>query len=442
MTTQLSYSEWDKLHVPMIFQEQETYENKDTRFMKVKIWLCHTGRNLNGSFFDKPVIEQAIPSLANTPILAFIEENSKGEIDFSDHRVVISKQAGKFKFKYIGWAVGVIPESNNAHFEFRLCDDGIEREYLVVDGLVWQNKWTDAPNIFNRDLVKSQSMELDETSFKGFEDQDGYFHFTEFRFYGACCLGVDYQPAMVNSTIELSFTRNEFVMEMQSKIEEWKLLANHNQLTAFAADDDKDSNKEGGKMLMNEQTEIMNEVQEEITPEATFETQETSSPSDEDTEPVAKVAVDEPSETEFTEAVASETEESPESEPVQQFVDLETYTSLKTEYEAYKSEHITPETEVQALRQFKESRLAQDREIAVNQIFSQFADLEEIPEFQELKSDNANYELAELEDKCFTIRGKQVSVKFTKTQPERDIIPVEREDKNKAYGGIVERYAR
>lgn len=447
MQNSLSNSQIDKLHIPMLFQGQESYENNDTRFMKVKIWLCHTGRNLNGSFFEKEVIQRAIPSLANTPILAFIEENSKGEKDFSDHRVVISQEDGHFKYKYIGWAVGVIPESNNAHFEIRLCDDGVEREYLVVDGLVWQNKWSDAPDIFNRDLVKSQSMELNDQAFKGYEDEDGYFHFTEFQFYGACCLGIDYQPAMVNSTIELQYARNEFIIEMQSKIEEWKLLAQRNQLTAFAADDNKDSTTEGGENSMNEQNELMNDVQEEIAVENQVEEQATSSPSDVDTETAAAAAVDEPSdtpaETEFENSEIQNTNDSENLLEEPQHIAFETYAALKSEYEEYKNTHVTPEIEVDALRQFKAERLAQDRQIAVAEIFAKFADLEDIEEYQSLKNDNANYSLTELEDKCFTIRGKHVSVKFTKTQQDRDIVPVERETETKAaYGGIVERYTR
>ena len=72
--------------IPLIFQKVQDYEANDTRFTKVKIWLMHLHENLNGSYFSKEVVTEAIPTLANTPILAFIEENSDGEIDFSDHR--------------------------------------------------------------------------------------------------------------------------------------------------------------------------------------------------------------------------------------------------------------------------------------------------------------------------------------------------------------------
>ena len=64
----------------------------------------------------------------------------------------------------MGNAYGVIlsKEDNNAHYEERLCDDGIKRTFLVVDGLIW-NIFEDSAEILNRDLIKSHSMELVDT---------------------------------------------------------------------------------------------------------------------------------------------------------------------------------------------------------------------------------------------------------------------------------------
>ncbi|AZV43717.1 hypothetical protein BAOM_3108 [Peribacillus asahii] len=210
--------------VPVLFQKLNTYENEseDTRFLKVKIWLMHTEENLNGSYFDKKVVEEAIPTLANTPILAYIEENSEDEVDFSDHRMVLTKEDGQFKIKYIGQAIGVIPEDNNAQFETRLCDDGIEREFLTVDGLVW-TKWDDPVDIFNRDVFKAQSMELHD-DYEGQFGEDGLFHFTKFSFFGACALGTEILPAMRSATIEAQFSYDNMFGEIQNKMEQFKLV--------------------------------------------------------------------------------------------------------------------------------------------------------------------------------------------------------------------------
>lgn len=208
-------------YVPLLFQSLDSFETEDTRFLKVKIWLMHLGENLNGSYFNKEAVQAAIPSLANTPILSYIEENSDGDIDFSDHRMVLIKEDGHFKVKYIGQAIGLIPESNNAKFEKRVCDDGIEREFLTCEGLVWQ-KWDDPIEIFNRNSVKSQSMELHD-DFEG-EWIDEVFHFTKFSFFGACALGTDVLPAMQSATIETQFSEDKMFKGIQEKMELFKSI--------------------------------------------------------------------------------------------------------------------------------------------------------------------------------------------------------------------------
>ena len=213
-----------KQYVPVTFQKLNHYEDEDTRFLKVKIWLMHTEENLNGSYFDKSVVEQAIPSLANTPILAYIEENGNGEEDFSDHRMVIVKEEDGYKFKYIGQAIGTIPETNNAQFENRVCDDGVEREFLTVEGLVW-TKWDDPIDIFNKDLIKNQSMELHDNYTGSFKD-DNLFHFESFSFFGACALGKDVLPAMHSATIEAQFSHNDVFESIQKKMEQFKSIVN------------------------------------------------------------------------------------------------------------------------------------------------------------------------------------------------------------------------
>lgn len=211
----------NKYSIPVIFEKVQNTEDKDTRFTKVKIWLMHLGENFNGSCFDKKVVDKAIPTLSYIPIVGFIEENSLKEDDFSDHRYVITKDNNGKKEKYIGVSCGVITSSddNNAHYEERLCDDGQTRTFLVVEGLIW-NMFEDSSNIMNRDLIKSHSMELwgDDNSVDGYEDENNIFHFTKFSFRAACILGKDYEPAMMNSTIEVQFTMKDFVKNIQIEL--------------------------------------------------------------------------------------------------------------------------------------------------------------------------------------------------------------------------------
>ena len=209
------------LSFPVTFEKVEDIESIDGRFTKVRIWLMHLGENFNGSVFEKDVVDQAISTLEYIPIVAFIEENKVGEKDCSNHRYIITKDEKGIRRKYMGNAYGVImsSEDNNAHYEERLCDDGETRTFLVVDGLIW-NMFEDSSEIVNRDLIKNQSMELwdDGISIEGYEDEDGLFHFTKFSFRAACILGDDYEPAMINSTVEVQFTMSDFVRNIQSEL--------------------------------------------------------------------------------------------------------------------------------------------------------------------------------------------------------------------------------
>ena len=207
------------LSFPVTFEKVKDFETADDRFTKVKIWLMHLGKNLNNSEFEKSVVDKAIPTLQYIPIMGFVELNDDNEKDFSDHRYIITKDEKGIRRKYMGTPYGVIKSSddNNAHYEERLCEDGETRTFLVTEGVIW-NVLEDGAEIFHRDLVKSQSMELYEKSIDGYEDDDGIFHFTEFSFRAACVLGDDVTPAMTGSTVEVQFTLSDFVKDIQSEL--------------------------------------------------------------------------------------------------------------------------------------------------------------------------------------------------------------------------------
>lgn len=202
--------------IPIHFQklhevESTKFGTDDGRFMRVKIWLMHTGENYNGSFFTKQSVEGAIPTLEGMPIVGYLENNSAGQTDFSDHREgFVQDESGQWKIQYLGSAFGFVPKDHNAQFEMKVGDDGVEREYLTCEGVVW-TKFDSAVDIFQRDVVKSQSMELAD-DFDGYVDEtSGLFHFTKFKFDGACALGFDVQPAMESATIGLNFSAQENV---------------------------------------------------------------------------------------------------------------------------------------------------------------------------------------------------------------------------------------
>lgn len=204
------------------FSVDNEITEKDTRFLKVTIDLMHTNENLNGSYFDKNVVNECIDSIKNTPVLGFVKRDKyTGENDFLGHEHVLIKTENGIEEKYIGSAYGVIPESCNPRWFTKLCDDGQEREFLQVDALLWE-KFSDSTSILRRDNEKSESMELEVSSVEGYEnDEDGLFHFTKFRFDGACILGEGVDPACVGANVKINdvqFAMDEFTKAVQSEL--------------------------------------------------------------------------------------------------------------------------------------------------------------------------------------------------------------------------------
>lgn len=212
--------------LPVNFSVNGEYKTKDIRFLNVTIDVLHLGENFNGSVFTKEVVEQNIETIKNTPILGYIKENENGEKDFTGHEHEIVVENNIIKEVYLGQAYGVIPESCNARWVKKISSDGEEREYLQVDGLIW-TKFNEAVDIFERDISKGQSMELEINNFDGTEDENGIFTFTKFSFAGCCILSTtdeSIQPAMIDSNITLQFSVDNVFSEIKNRLEEFNKL--------------------------------------------------------------------------------------------------------------------------------------------------------------------------------------------------------------------------
>nr|WP_156736245.1 hypothetical protein [Mycobacterium sp. E3298] len=205
--------------IPITF---EATTQEDSIFMPVVIDIAHVGQNLNNSVFSREFLEQIAPSLSNIPIVGYITLNNYNEADFNGHEEKLIVDGDKIDFDYQGRAYGVIPESNNYRFEDKVCNDGVTRTFLRCDALLWR-KFHECTDIFDRDTEKSQSLEFDPKSIKGFFGKDKLFHFTDAKFEAACILGNGVRPAHVGSSVE-KFSANglkEQISEMFSEVKKY-----------------------------------------------------------------------------------------------------------------------------------------------------------------------------------------------------------------------------
>lgn len=242
---------FDKTRVPVQFEETESL---DSRFMKVKIFIAHTGENLNNSVFSKSTFEKMIPSLAGVPIVGYIHQNEDDETDFKGHEQEMVIEENGIRLRYKGHAYGFIPEDHNAQFEIR---NG--KEWITAEGVIW-TKFDKAVDIFqNSNGIKSQSMEI--INVDGSVDDAGRLVIDDAVFSGLCILGDDTPPAMTGSTVEVYSTENKDLKYQFSKeVEE--------MMTEFNKKGDGDLEKE--KVEKTPEDEKFNEeVVEQDNPEET-----------------------------------------------------------------------------------------------------------------------------------------------------------------------------
>ena len=203
--------------LPVTFSVENEISDGDNRFIEVFIDVLHLGRNLNGSVFSQDIVDANIDTIKNTPILGFVQVKSDGEKDFKGHEYTIKRTVNGVEQVYSGSAYGVVPESYDAQWVDKMCDDGEMRTFLRVKGLLW-TKFSDSTEIVMRDIIKQHSMELYPNSIEGHEDDNGDFVFDKFSFDGCCILSDDVQPAMINSCVEVNYSVSDFVKNLQDEL--------------------------------------------------------------------------------------------------------------------------------------------------------------------------------------------------------------------------------
>lgn len=147
---------------------------------KVKLKICHDKKNRNKTYFSKEVIEDALPSLFNIPILAYIHKLENGDYDFAGHELEIDDN----EIIYKEYPVGIIPESCNPQILF---DEDLKLNYLIADGLLYAN-YSKAYEILKNKGECKVSMEIEVKEFI-YNSETKILNIEKFCFLGVVMLG-------------------------------------------------------------------------------------------------------------------------------------------------------------------------------------------------------------------------------------------------------------
>ena len=215
----------------------EADEDDMPGMLKLKLKVCHTETNRNGSHISKENMEKAMPTLKYRPILAYIHELSDGTKDFYAHNMeIIENEDGETEINYLEKQVGCFT-ADEPWLEY---DKKKDKTYVMAYGVIPET-YTDAADIIRRKNGTKVSCELiiNELSYNA---KEKYLDLTDFYFGGTTLLGVDEDGKEIGEGMlgaradiedfchkEPTFTYQDKMIEVLEKLN--TTLSNFNDIT-------------------------------------------------------------------------------------------------------------------------------------------------------------------------------------------------------------------
>ena len=225
--------------------------------LKLKLKVCHTQLNRNGSFISKENMEKGMPTLKYRPILAYIHELEDGTKDFYAHNMeIVENEDGETEINYIEKQVGCFT-ADDPWLEY---DKDMDKTYVMAYSVI-PEAYTDAADIIRRKKGTKVSCELviNELSYNA---KEKYLDLTDFYFSGCTLLGCDEDgneigEGMLGARADITdFCHKEPVFTYQDK-----LIETLEKLNVTLEGFNKSNSEEGGDEDMNN---FENEVVEEV----------------------------------------------------------------------------------------------------------------------------------------------------------------------------------
>ena len=263
-----------QVHGRINFDESD--KNKDG-LLPVHLQSCHTDLNVNGSNIESSVMEAALPSFSNRPILGYIhkvttDENPEGQWEFYSHNMHEDENGDVV---YDEYPIGIIPESCNAQLVY---DEEKRKTYCEVDGYIFE-EYSKAAEILQREEECSVSVELSIRELS-YDAKQKFLNIEDFWFSGVTILGKtpqgnEVKPGMTGSNIKLadfSSKNNSLFEDYESKMVELQARIENLETACFNKEQNssvRTLSKEGGnKESMTKFEELLakyNKTVEDVT---------------------------------------------------------------------------------------------------------------------------------------------------------------------------------
>ena len=373
------------------------------------IKVLYLGENRNRSFISKQVATQMAKTLRGAPIVGYFK---KEKDDFRDHGQEVKFDGDGITINTLTKPYGFV--SPDAKVWFKEFEDHDEfgnvaiRTYLMTTGYLWTGQFEEARKIYE-DNGKPHSMELDEDSLQGkwstnFKQNMEFFIINDAVFSKLCILGDDVEPCFEGSSITPSegaktsfsldgdFTKSlsRMMKELQfalhgGKEEMADVIKTAEEVTVnFSAE-----NKDNKDQSSFEENKITTEGVEN-----TFVKKEEDKEEDKKEESKDSEKKDSSSDKEEENKGGEDKKEKEEKDDK----DKKKYSALKADYENLKNQFSTLESEISALRQFKENVENKEKDALI----SEFSMLSE-EDKKDVIENKSKYTLDEIKSKLAVI---------------------------------------
>lgn len=236
------------MYLPFETNHASVYNRRDlnSSFAEGTLRVMYTGKNRNKSSIDREVIEDALPSLYNIPIVAHYDMDLNR---IGGHDIELRRDADGKPYLYtLTVPCGLVPEHAVFSFENAEDENGVMHEYLVVDGvLLWKRE--PVYRHIDEDLggKVDHSMEIGITD-GVFDKETGLYRIKKFEFQALCLLERD-EPCFEGSMLELYSLGNfksRLAEMMQDLKESFSMVPSNREA-------DQNHSKEGGETLEENQ---------------------------------------------------------------------------------------------------------------------------------------------------------------------------------------------
>lgn len=203
---------------------------------RCQIKVCYVGEqpNRNKSIITKEVARQMANTLPGCPIVGFY---NSGKEDFEEHSRQITISNGKFQITDLTRPYGFVDMNAKVWFQ-KFLDDGVEHEYLVTEGYIWNGVYPESQRIL--DKGNNQSMELYQKTLNAqwTKDDNGkpqFFIINEAVIQKLCILGEESEPCFEGASItKLEFSFDDgFKEQLFSMMKELKQLLDEGGTKVF-----------------------------------------------------------------------------------------------------------------------------------------------------------------------------------------------------------------